>query len=122
MLDGVHVHVRFQEVHGAIELVQFQVLRPFDMRVLLELLLMAVEFRGRSTGTISDQGKQQALDIKSKLPRAGLLSNHGVDAQLPPDGFEDVEAQIRRQSPPAPTISEVVSRIQAARQMESLFH
>ena len=88
LLDGVLV--RFQEVHGAIELVQFQGLRPVDMRVFLEPLFMAVEFRGRGTGAVGNQCKQCALGIKSELPRTGLLSNHGVDAQLLPERFEDI--------------------------------
>ena len=98
LLDGVLV--RFQEVHGAIELVQFQVLRPVDVRVFPEPLLMAVEFRGRSTGTVSDQGEQRALDIN-----AGLLLNHGVDAPLLPEGFENVEVTLGPGADQAPVVA-----------------
>lgn len=92
LLDGLLV--RFQEVHGAVKLVQLQSLRPFDMRVFLEPLLMAVEFRGRGAGAVGDQGEQGALDVKPEMPRPGLLPHDGVDAELLPDGVEDVEVAV----------------------------
>ncbi|MDP2811780.1 MAG: hypothetical protein Q8O34_16705 [Rhodocyclaceae bacterium] len=54
----------------------------------------AVEFRGRGAGAIGDQGEQGALDIEPDVPRAGLLPHDGVDAELFPDGFEDVEVAV----------------------------
>lgn len=86
--------VRLQKVHGAVELVQLQSLRPVDMRVFLEPLFMAVEFRDRGAGTVGDQGEQGALDIEAEMPRVGLLPHDGVDAELLPDGFEDVEVAV----------------------------
>jgi hypothetical protein len=91
LLDGLLV--RFQEVHGAVKLVQFQPCVPFDVRVFLEPLLVAVEFRGRGAGAVGDQGEQGALDIEAEV-RAGLLPHDGVDAELLPDGFEHVEVAV----------------------------
>ncbi len=65
LLDGVLV--RFQEVHGTIELVQLQSLRSVDMGVFLESLLMAVELGGRCKGAVGDQGKQIALNVESEM-------------------------------------------------------
>ncbi|MBK9085363.1 MAG: hypothetical protein IPL80_08680 [Sterolibacteriaceae bacterium] len=92
MLDGFLV--RFQEIHGPVDLVQLQRLRPCDMRVFLEPLFMTVELRGRGTGTVGNQSEQGAFDIEPEMPRAGLLAHDRVDAELLPDGFEDVDVAI----------------------------
>ena len=103
LLDGFLV--RFQEVHGAVKRVQFQILRPFDRRVFLEPLLMAVEFRGRRAGAVGDQGEEGPLDIEPEMPRAGLLPHDGVDAELLPDRFEDVEVTVGPGADQAPVAS-----------------
>ena len=100
LLDGFLV--RLEEVHGAVELVQLQPLRPVDMRIFLEPLLMTVELRGRGAGAIGDQGEQGALNIESEMPRAGLLPHDGVNAELLPDGFEDVEVAVGPSADQAP--------------------
>jgi hypothetical protein len=86
--------VRFQEVHGAVELVQLEILRSLDVRVFLAPLLMAVQLRGRRAGAVGDEGEQRPLDIESEVPRAGSLPHDGVDPQLLPEGFEDVEVAV----------------------------
>ena len=100
LLDGFLV--RLQEVHGAVELVQFQLLRPFDVCIFLEPLLMAVEFGGRSAGAVGNQGEQGALDIESETPLTGLLLHNGVNAELLPDGFGYVDVAIGPSADQAP--------------------
>lgn len=92
LLDGFLV--RFQEVHGSVQRVQLQPLRAVDVGVFLEPLLVAVEFGRWRAGAVGHQSEQGAFDIESEMPRAGLLPHDGVDAQLLPDGFEDVEIAV----------------------------
>jgi len=64
------------------------------VRVFLEPLFVAVEFRGRGTGTVGNEREQGALDIEAEVAHASLLSHDGVDAQLLPDGFEHIEVAV----------------------------
>jgi hypothetical protein len=62
--------------------------------IFLEPLLVAVEFGDRGAGAIGHQGEQGAFDIEAEMTRPGLLANNGVDAELLPDGFEDVDVTV----------------------------
>ena len=73
---------------------QLQPLRAVHVGVFLEPLLVAVEFGGRRAGAVGHQGEQGAFDIETQMSRLGLLPDDGVDAQLLPDGFENVEVTV----------------------------
>ncbi len=66
LLDGFLI--RFQEVHGTIELMQFEPFRTRDADILLEPLLMAVQLRGRGAGPVGDQGEQGPLQVEAEAP------------------------------------------------------
>ena len=55
---------------------------------------MAVEFGSRSAGAIGYQGKQGAFDVEPEMPRAGLLPQDGVNAELLPGGFKHIDVAI----------------------------
>ena len=87
--------VRRQEIHGPIQVVQFQRFGAGDLHVLAQPLFVAIQLRGRGAGPVGHHGKQGALDGKVELALTEHVSNDLIDAQMPPDLLQHINIAIR---------------------------
>ena len=84
-----------QEIHGPIQVVQFQRFGAGDLHVLAQPLFVAIEPRGRGAGPVGHHGEQGALDGKAELALTEHVNNDRVDAELPPDRLQHIDIAIR---------------------------
>jgi hypothetical protein len=96
----------FEEVHGAIQMLEREGVGPLDAHVLGEPALVAVELRARGTEPVRHHGEQRPLDRELELALAELLFEDLRDAEASPQVLEDVDG------PVGPGVGESSSRVE----------
>src|SRR5262245_61473905 len=86
--------VGFEQIHGAVEMVQIERVRALNADVLTQPLLITVEFGAGCTGAVGHHGKKGAFDSEVAFAALELVRDDGGEAQALPQRFQDIERAI----------------------------
>jgi len=88
------VFMGFEQIHGAVEMVQIERVRSRNADVLTQPLLITVEFGAGRTGAVGHHGKEGAFDGEIEFAALELIRDDVGEAQSLPQRFQDVERAI----------------------------
>ena len=104
LLDGCPVLL--QKIHGPVQVMQLQLLRPRNPDLLPQPLLVAVQLRAPGAGPVGHHGEQRALQREIELARVERLGDDFGDPQPLPERLQHIEIAI------GPGIDQPPARIQ----------
>src|SRR5262249_9078811 len=88
------VFMGFEQIHGAVEMLESQGLSTLNADVLAQPLFITVEFRTGHTSPVGHHGKESPFDREIEFPTLQLVCDDIGEAQSLPKRFQDVERTI----------------------------